>query len=41
GDDGTKYEVAPGVLLVTPDGWKGRWEIRQTVRKIYTIWHTR
>ncbi|MEA2485870.1 MAG: uncharacterized protein QOD46_981, partial [Actinomycetota bacterium] len=20
GDDGTKYEVAPGVLLVTPDG---------------------
>jgi uncharacterized cupin superfamily protein len=41
GDDGTKYEIAPGVLLVTPDGWKGRWEIRQTVRKVYTIWHTR
>jgi uncharacterized protein len=41
GDDGTKYEIAAGVLLVTPDGWKGRWEIRQTVRKVYTIWHTR
>jgi uncharacterized cupin superfamily protein len=41
GDDGTKYEIGPGVVIVTPDGWKGRWEIRQTVRKIYTIWHTR
>jgi uncharacterized cupin superfamily protein len=40
GDDGTKYEIAPGILVVTPDGWKGRWEIRQTVRKVYTIWHT-
>ena len=41
GDDGTEYEIAPGVLIVTPDGWKGRWDIRQTVRKVYTIWHTR
>jgi uncharacterized protein len=41
GDDGTEYEVKPGVLIVTPDGWKGRWKIRQTVRKVYTIWHTR
>jgi uncharacterized cupin superfamily protein len=41
GDDRTKYEVGPGTLIVTPDGWRGRWEIRQTVRKVYTIWHTR
>jgi uncharacterized protein len=40
-DDGTEFEIGPGVLIVTPDGWKGRWEIRQTVRKIYTIWRTR
>jgi uncharacterized protein len=41
GEDGTTYEVGPGRLIVLPDGWKGRWEIRQTVRKIYTIWQTR
>jgi uncharacterized cupin superfamily protein len=41
GDDGTEHEIAPGVLIVTPDGWKGRWKIRKTVRKVYTIWHTR
>jgi uncharacterized cupin superfamily protein len=40
-DDGTESEIGPGVLIVTPDGWTGRWKIRQTVRKIYTIWHTR
>jgi uncharacterized cupin superfamily protein len=40
-DDGTKYEIGPGALVVTPDGWRGRWEIRHTVRKVYTIWHTR
>jgi uncharacterized protein len=41
GEDGSTYEVAPGVLLVTPDGWRGGWQIRQTVRKVYTIWQTR
>ncbi len=41
GDDGITYEIAPGVLIVTPDGWQGRWEIRTTVRKVYTIWRTR
>jgi uncharacterized cupin superfamily protein len=40
GDDGTKHEASPGALIVTPDGWKGRWQIRETVRKVYTIWHT-
>jgi uncharacterized cupin superfamily protein len=41
GDDSTSYEVRPGSLLVTPDGWRGTWQIRDTVRKVYTIWHTR
>jgi uncharacterized cupin superfamily protein len=41
GEDGTSYEVGPGKLIVLPDGWRGRWQIRQTVRKIYTIWSTR
>ena len=40
GDDGTTYQIRRGSLIVTPDGWSGRWIIRQTVRKIYTIWQT-
>ena len=35
--DGTRHEVAPGVVMHVPDGWRGSWEIRTTVRKTYTI----
>jgi uncharacterized cupin superfamily protein len=38
--DGETYEIRPGSVLVAPDGWRGVWEIRQTVRKVYTIWNT-
>ena len=38
--DGETYEIRPGSLLVAPDGWRGSWEIRHTVRKVYTIWNT-
>jgi uncharacterized protein len=40
GADGTTVELRAGVSVVTPDGWSGRWEIRETVRKLYSIWHT-
>lgn len=36
--DGTVHDIRPGVVLVAPDGWRGTWDIRETVRKIYTIW---
>jgi uncharacterized protein len=36
--DGTVHEIRPGVVLVAPDGWRGTWDIRETVRKVYTIW---
>ncbi|MCS5724530.1 cupin domain-containing protein [Herbiconiux sp. CPCC 203407] len=36
--DGTVHDIRPGVVLVAPDGWRGTWNIRETVRKIYTIW---
>lgn len=39
--DGTVHEIRPGVVLVAPDGWRGTWDIRETVRKVYTIWNTR
>ena len=38
--DGTVHEIRPGVVLVAPDGWRGTWMIRETVRKVYTIWNT-
>jgi uncharacterized protein len=38
--EGEAYEIRPGSVLVAPDGWRGTWEIRQTVRKVYTIWNT-
>ncbi|CUR56110.1 conserved hypothetical protein [metagenome] len=37
--DGTVHEISPGVVLVAPDGWRGTWDIRETVRKVYTIWN--
>ena len=36
--DGSVHQIRPGVVLVAPDGWSGIWEIRETVRKVYTIW---
>ncbi len=36
--DGTVHQIFPGVVLVAPDGWRGTWDIRETVRKVYTIW---
>jgi uncharacterized protein len=38
--DGTVHDIRPGVVLVAPDGWRGTWDIRETVRKVYTIWKT-
>ncbi len=37
-EDGTAIELRPGVSFVTPDGWRGRWHVRETVRKMYVIW---
>ena len=39
-DDGTVYEIRPGAVIVAPVGWKGVWDIRETARKVYTIWNT-
>jgi hypothetical protein len=34
---GEVHEVRPGVVLTVPSGWRGRWEVRETVRKTYVI----
>jgi uncharacterized cupin superfamily protein len=33
--DGTPHEIRPGVGMVLTDGWRGAWQIRETVRKVY------
>lgn len=33
--DGTVHELAPGVAMVLPLGWSGRWDITETLRKLY------
>ena len=33
-------EIGPGVVLFTPDGWAGTWEVEETVRKTYALHRT-
>jgi uncharacterized cupin superfamily protein len=33
--DGAVRELLPGSAVVLPRGWSGRWDITQTVRKLY------
>ena len=40
-EDGTKHELSSGTMFVLLDGWRGEWEIQETVRKVYAIWPTR
>jgi nucleoside-diphosphate-sugar epimerase/uncharacterized cupin superfamily protein len=35
--DGTKHELGKGSWHVLPTGWTGRWDISETLRKLYTI----
>lgn len=35
--DGTKRPLGPGSVLTLPKGWTGRWEITETLRKVYVI----
>jgi uncharacterized cupin superfamily protein len=38
GDDGVRVELAPGVTFLARPGWRGEWDVRETVRKVYLIW---
>lgn len=40
GDDGVDIDLAPGVTVVTPEGWAGEWDIAETTRKIYVVSYT-
>lgn len=33
--DGTRHVLVPGTSLTLPLGWSGRWDIEETIRKVY------
>jgi hypothetical protein len=35
--DGTAVDLGAGDVLTLPKGWSGRWDILETVRKLYVI----
>ena len=39
-EDGSSVHLLPGVTFVARDGWRGSWQVRETVRKAYVIWKT-
>jgi uncharacterized protein len=39
--EGLVTEIRPGVVMLCPDGWTGVWDVRETIRKTYTIVKTR
>lgn len=32
-----RWEIYPGAVKYFPDGWRGEWEVDETVRKLYVI----
>jgi uncharacterized cupin superfamily protein len=39
-DDGTIEELSPGKAVVMPFNWVGRWEIEETITKVFSIVRT-
>lgn len=34
---GARHELRPGSVVTLPKGWSGRWDITQTLRKVYVL----
>jgi uncharacterized cupin superfamily protein len=34
---GERYEVSAGDVIVQPRGWSGRWDVSETIGKVYSI----
>lgn len=37
GATGERFEVTAGDVIVQPRGWSGRWDVTETIRKVYSI----
>ncbi|WP_433515778.1 cupin domain-containing protein [Nonomuraea sp. CA-143628] len=40
GEDGRVIELGPGSTVVLPDGWRGTWDVHETIRKTYVTVRT-
>jgi hypothetical protein len=40
GADGTVTRLSPGVVMFTTDGWRGTWDVEETIRKTYVVVRT-
>ena len=36
-ETGHSYEISAGDVIVQPRGWSGRWDVTETIRKVYSI----
>lgn len=36
-ETGTAVEISAGDVLVLPVGWTGRWDVTETLRKVYVV----
>ena len=36
-DDGRPQDIGPGDTAVFPRGWRGSWQIHETIRKLYVL----
>lgn len=36
-EGGAAETIGPGDVLILPDGWRGTWDIHETVRKFYAL----
>ncbi|MFD5271799.1 cupin domain-containing protein [Streptomyces sp. NPDC058335] len=34
---GESFEISAGDVIVQPKGWSGRWDVKETIRKVYSI----
>jgi len=37
GATGETFEISAGDVIVQPKGWSGRWDVKETIRKVYSI----
>ncbi|MGW4823288.1 cupin domain-containing protein [Streptomyces sp. NPDC004227] len=36
-EDGEDVELRPGATLAMPAGWRGTWQVHETLRKVYVV----
>ena len=37
GATGKSFDVSAGDVIIQPKGWSGRWDVTETIRKVYSI----